>query len=73
LNGGGLIAIPATVALFKVDPRQAQIQVLCAAGFFIAGLIAALIVQVLAFMAMERRAEWHDMVEERLTRLRMET
>ena len=47
LNGGGLIAIPATVAMFKVDPRQAQIQVLCAARFFIAGLIAALIVQVI--------------------------
>jgi hypothetical protein len=40
LNGGGLIALPAFVALFKADPRSAALWIIAAMIAFVLGLTA---------------------------------
>jgi hypothetical protein len=57
LNGGGLIAIPATVGLFHADPKDVRVLLLCAAAAFIAGLVLVAIAQACAFFVMARRSE----------------
>jgi hypothetical protein len=57
LNGGGLVAIPTVVALFGADPKQAKLELLKAAIFFVAGLFAVVVVQASAFFVYARRAE----------------
>jgi len=55
LNGGGLVAIPAV--LFRADPRDVKIQLICAAASLIAGLVFVAIAQGGAFFVMARRSE----------------
>jgi hypothetical protein len=57
LNGGGLIAIPAAVALFRTDARDVKSLLVCAAAAFIAGLILGTIGQFFAFFVTARRSE----------------
>jgi hypothetical protein len=40
LNGGGLVAIPAAVALFKADPTKAKHDLIVAGLLFVAGLLS---------------------------------
>jgi hypothetical protein len=54
---GGLVAIPTVVALFGADPKQAKLELLKAAIFFVAGLFAVVVVQASAFFVYARRAE----------------
>jgi hypothetical protein len=56
LNGGGLIAIPAAVALFQTDVTRVKVQMLTAAILFVAGLLLVLAAQVGAFLALTQRA-----------------
>jgi hypothetical protein len=57
LNGGGLVAIPTVVALFRADPGHVKSQLLYAAAAFIAGLVSVAFSQAFAFFVMARRAE----------------
>ena len=57
LNGGGLLAIPAVVALFRTDPREVKAQLICAAAAFVAGLVLVVMAQACAFFVMARRSE----------------
>jgi hypothetical protein len=57
LNGGGLLAIPAVVALFRTDPNNVKFQLLGTAAAFVSGLIFITISQACAFFVMARRSE----------------
>jgi len=57
LNGGGLVAIPAVVALFKTNPADVKTQLIYAAAAFIGGLVCVALSQAFAFFAMARRSE----------------
>lgn len=57
LNGGGLVAIPTVVALFRADPSQVKTRLVYAAAAFIAGLVFVALSQAFAFFVMARRAE----------------
>jgi hypothetical protein len=57
LNGGGLLAIPATMALFREDARQVEVYLIGAAAAFACGLICITLSQAGAFFVMARRAE----------------
>jgi hypothetical protein len=57
LNGGGLIAIPAAVALFKTDLAKVKDELLVAGFLFVAGLLSIAIAQAFAFFVEARRAE----------------
>jgi hypothetical protein len=57
LNGGGLVAIPAAVALFKTDPAKAKYDLIVAGLFFVAGLLSIVLAQACAFFVQARRAE----------------
>lgn len=56
LNGGGLVAIPAAVALFHTDVTRVKVQLLTAAILFVAGLLLVIAAQVGAFLALTQRA-----------------
>ena len=49
LNGGGLVAIPAAVALFRADPRDVRTLLVASAALFIAGLVLVTVGQACAF------------------------
>lgn len=55
LNGGALVALPATLAFFKADVPASSI--IAVAGSFIAGLLAVVLAQVMAFFTMTKRSE----------------
>lgn len=57
LNGGALVALPAAIAVFKVDVVQAKTVLVIAAACFVLGLIAICLAQACAFFTMARRAE----------------
>ena len=57
LNGGGLVAIPAVVALFRADPRDVKVRLAYAAAAFIAGLVFVVLAQAFSFFVMARRSE----------------
>lgn len=57
LNGGGLIAIPAAIGLFRADPSAVKLQILCSGLAFVAGLFFAAVSQGCAFFVMARRSE----------------
>jgi hypothetical protein len=51
LNGGGLIALPAFVALFKIDALAVRFGVIVAGAIFIGGLVAAVIASLLGYLS----------------------
>jgi hypothetical protein len=51
LNGGGLVALPAFLALFKADVRAAAGWVLASAALFVIGLIAASLTTLLGYLS----------------------
>jgi len=55
LNGGALVALPAALAFFKADVPASSI--IAVAGSFIAGLLAVVLAQVMAFFTMTKRSE----------------
>jgi hypothetical protein len=57
LTGGGLIAIPAAVALFRADPQQVKYHLVGAGLLFVAGLLSIVMAQSFAFFVEARRAE----------------
>lgn len=57
LNGGALVAIPAAVALFGIDPSEIRTELITAGILFVAGLFLVLASQGAAFFTMARRAE----------------
>jgi hypothetical protein len=57
LNGGGLVAIPAAVALFRADPQKAKYHLIAAGLLFVAGLVSVVLAQAFAFFVEARRAE----------------
>jgi hypothetical protein len=57
LNGGGLLAIPTVVAVFRADPKDVKISLICAVAAFIGGLVSVVTAQVCAFFVMARRSE----------------
>lgn len=63
LNGGGLVAIPAAVALFKADPRDVRTLLVTSAALFIAGLVLITVGQAWAFLVMARRGESENLLQ----------
>jgi hypothetical protein len=57
LNGGGLIAIPAAVALFKLNPTEAKVPLVTAAALFVFGLLLGIAAQWSAFFTLAKRSE----------------
>jgi hypothetical protein len=57
LNGGGIIAIPATFALFNLDAEKLLTQVLFTALLFVAGLCSAFAGSMCAFFALAHKAD----------------
>jgi hypothetical protein len=57
LNGGGLIAIPASVAPFREDPKQVKGCLIGAGVAFVIGLFCVALSQAFAFFTMARRSE----------------
>jgi hypothetical protein len=55
LNGGALVALPAALAFFKAEVPASSI--IAVAGSFIAGLLAVVLAQVMAFLTMTKRSE----------------
>jgi hypothetical protein len=62
LNGGGLVAIPAAVALFKTDPAKAKYDLIIAGLLFVTGLLSIVIAQAFAFFVQARRAEAENLL-----------
>jgi hypothetical protein len=67
LNGGGLLAIPAVVALFKSDPLSARHQIILTAASFVVGLVCIVAAQVCAFFTFARRMEAEHWFEQQKT------
>lgn len=63
LCGGGLVAIPAAVALFKTDAQHERGLLIMAALLFVAGLVLVMLTQVFTFFTMARRSEAETMLE----------
>jgi hypothetical protein len=57
LNGGGLLAMPAAVALFHTSIDKVKVLLLGGAGCFVAGLLFVAIAQACAFFTMAKRSE----------------
>ena len=57
LNGGGLVAIPAAAALFRVDPQKTKQDLIIAGLLFVAGLLSIVFAQACAFFVQARRGE----------------
>ncbi len=58
LNGGGIIAIPAVVGLFKVrDTTTIAMDLLVPGGIFSLGLLTSLISAIMGFFALANRAD----------------
>jgi hypothetical protein len=63
LNGGGLVAIPAAAALFRVDPQKTKQDLVIAGLLFVAGLLSIVFAQACAFFVQARRAEAEKLLE----------
>jgi hypothetical protein len=57
LNGGGMIAIPAIVALFNLDAEKLLHQLVLTGGLFVGGLCSASIASICAFFALAHKAD----------------
>src|SRR5262249_31738 len=52
LNGGGLVALPAFIALLKIEPKQtASVWIIVAAAVFVFGLILAACTSLLGYFS----------------------
>ncbi len=51
LNGGGLLALPALITLFKIDLKPAAPWIIAAGAVFIAGLICAAFTSFLGYLS----------------------
>jgi hypothetical protein len=51
LNGGALIALPALIALFKIDPQRVGSWVIIAGAVFVVGLIGAAATAFLGYLS----------------------
>lgn len=58
LNGGGMIAIPAIVALFHLDAEKLRHQLVFTGGLFVAGLCASSVAGICAFFALAHKADF---------------
>ncbi len=58
LNGGGIIAIPAVVALFNIDAERLHSLLLLTAGLFVGGLCSASVASICAFFALAHKADY---------------
>jgi len=65
LNGGGLVAIPAAVALFHTDVTRVKVQLITAAILFLVGLLLVIAAQVGAFLALTQRAGGEYLAQQR--------
>jgi hypothetical protein len=65
LNGGGLVAIPTAVALFKADPAKAKYDLIVAGLLFVAGLLSIVMAQASAFFVQARRVEAEQLLAHR--------
>jgi hypothetical protein len=65
LNGGGLVAIPAAAALFRIDPQKTKQDLIIAGLLFVAGLLSIVFAQACAFFVQARRAEAEKLLEDR--------
>jgi hypothetical protein len=63
LNGGGLVAIPAAAALFRIDPQKTKQDLIIAGLLFVAGLLSIVFTQGCAFFVQARRAEAEKLLE----------
>jgi hypothetical protein len=67
LNGGGLVAIPAILALFKLDAVAVLQPIVVTAGLFTAGLAASWLASFCGFFSMISRSDavmsWKNAVE----------
>jgi hypothetical protein len=57
LNGGGLLAMPAAVALFHTSMDKAKFLLIGGAGCFVVGLLFIALAQGCAFFTMAKRSE----------------
>jgi hypothetical protein len=57
LNGGALVAIPAVVTLFGIDAKAIMGAMFIAGGFYVFGLIAAVLSSFLGALALSHRAD----------------
>ena len=57
LNGGGMVAIPAIVALFKLDTQKLLWMLLATGAAFIVGLLAAWSASICGFFALANRSD----------------
>jgi hypothetical protein len=57
LNGGGIIAIPAVVALFNLDAERLLPPLILTAGLFVGGLCSASTASICAFFALAHKAD----------------
>lgn len=55
LNGGGLLAIPAVVAMFQLDVKQAKSRLVATAAFFFLGLLCVLVAYTYAYFSIGRQ------------------
>jgi hypothetical protein len=51
LNGGALVALPALIALFKIDPQRVVLWVIIAGAVFVVGLISAAATAFLGYLS----------------------
>jgi hypothetical protein len=51
LNGGALVALPALIALFKIDPQRVLLWVIIAGAVFVVGLISAAATAFLGYLS----------------------
>jgi hypothetical protein len=59
LNGGGLIAIPAIVALFKLDAEKGFWPLFATGGTFVLGLVVTWSASLCGYLAFWQLREWH--------------
>jgi hypothetical protein len=65
LNGGGLVAIPAAVAMFHTDVAGVKVQLITAAIWFVVGLLLVIGAQIGAFSALTQRASGEYLAQQK--------
>ena len=66
LNGGGLIALPAFIALFDVDRKKAAFWIIVTAVVYIVGLVGAALSSLLSYISAMAMSESMVLVQEAL-------
>jgi hypothetical protein len=57
LNGGGVIAIPASIALFNLDAERLIPLLILTGGLFVGGICSAAVASIFAFLALAHKAD----------------